>query len=126
MREILKVTENPEIISFAGGLPNPRYFPVQEVAQSAEKVLSQCGEASLQYSTTEGYLPLREKIAERYVKKGVKVSASEILITNGSQQALDLMGKVFLNKGDGVILERPTYLAAIQSFGFFEPVFQFR
>jgi len=124
VREILKVTENPEIISFAGGLPNPRYFPVQEVAQAAEKVLSQCGEASLQYSTTEGYLPLREKIAERYAKKGVKVSASEILITNGSQQALDLMGKVFLNKGDGVILERPTYLAAIQSFGFFEPVFR--
>lgn len=123
VREILKVTENPEIISFAGGLPNPRYFPVQEVARSAEKVLSQCGEASLQYSTTEGYLPLREKIAERYAKKGVKVTASEILITNGSQQALDLMGKAFLNKGDGVILERPTYLAAIQSFGFFEPVF---
>jgi len=123
VREILKVTENPEIISFAGGLPNPRYFPVQEVAQAAEKVLSQCGETSLQYSTTEGYLPLREKIAERYAKKGVKVSASEILITNGSQQALDLMGKVFLNKGDGVILERPTYLAAIQSFGLFEPVF---
>jgi 2-aminoadipate transaminase len=124
VREILKVTEDPEIISFAGGLPNPRYFPVQEVAQAAEKVLSQCGEASLQYSTTEGYLPLREMIAERYAKKGVKVNASEILITNGSQQAIDLMGKVFLNRGDGVILERPSYLAAIQSFGLFEPIFR--
>jgi len=124
VREILKVTEDPEIISFAGGLPNPKYFPVQEVAKAAKMVLSECGEAALQYSTTEGYLPLREMIADRYAKKGVKVSASEILITNGSQQALDLLGKVFLNKGDGVILERPTYLAAIQSFGFFEPKFR--
>ncbi|MGB5099087.1 MAG: PLP-dependent aminotransferase family protein [Methanothrix sp.] len=123
VREILKVTEDPEIISFAGGLPNPRYFPVQEVAQAAQKVLSECGEAALQYSTTEGYLPLREMIVERYARKGVKVSASEILITNGSQQGLDLLSKIFLNKGDGVILERPTYLAAIQSFGFFEPKF---
>jgi 2-aminoadipate transaminase len=123
VREILKVTENPEIISFAGGLPNPRYFPVQEVAQAAQKVLSECGEAALQYSTTEGYLPLREMIAERYARKGVKVSASEILITNGSQQGLDLLSKIFLNKGDAVILERPTYLAAIQSFGLFEPKF---
>lgn len=123
VREILKVTEDPEIISFAGGLPNPRYFPVQEVAQAAQKVLSECGEAALQYSTTEGYLPLREMIRERYARKGVKVKASEILITNGSQQGLDLLSKIFLNKGDGVILERPTYLAAIQSFGFFEPKF---
>ncbi|MFA6372001.1 MAG: PLP-dependent aminotransferase family protein, partial [Methanothrix sp.] len=123
VREILKVTEDPEIISFAGGLPNPRYFPVQEVAQAAQKVLSECGEAALQYSTTEGYLPLREMIVERYARKGVKVSASEILITNGSQQGLDLLSKIFLNKGDAVILERPTYLAAIQSFGFFEPKF---
>jgi 2-aminoadipate transaminase len=123
VREILKVTEDPEIISFAGGLPNPRYFPVQEVALAAEKVLSECGETALQYSTTEGYLPLREMIAERYARRGVKTEASEILITNGSQQGLDLLSKVFLNKGDGVILERPTYLAAIQSFGFFEPKF---
>ncbi|MDD1749575.1 MAG: PLP-dependent aminotransferase family protein [Methanothrix sp.] len=123
VREILKVTEDLEIISFAGGLPNPRYFPVQEVAQAAQKVLSECGETALQYSTTEGYLPLREIIADRYARKGVKVKASEILITNGSQQGLDLLSKIFLNKGDGVILERPTYLAAIQSFGFFEPKF---
>lgn len=123
VREILKVTEDHEIISFAGGLPNPKYFPVQEVAAAAEKVLSECGEASLQYSTTEGYLPLREMIAQRYARRGVTVSASEIMITNGSQQALDLLAKAFLNKGDGVILERPTYLAAIQSFGLFEPKF---
>ncbi|VVB63701.1 Aromatic-amino-acid aminotransferase 1 [uncultured archaeon] len=104
VREILKVTEDPEVISFAGGLPNPRYFPVQEVAQATQKVLNECGEAALQYSTTEGYLPLREVIAQRYAKKGVKVSPSEILITNGSQQGLDLLAKAFLNKGDGVIM----------------------
>ena len=123
VREILKVTEDPEVISFAGGLPNPRYFPVQEVAQATQKVLNECGEAALQYSSTEGYLPLREVIAQRYAKNGVKVSPSEILITNGSQQGLDLLGKAFLNKGDSVIMERPTYLAAIQSFGLFEPKF---
>jgi len=123
VREILKVTEDPEIISFAGGLPNPRYFPVQEVAAATQKVLSECGEAALQYSTTEGYFPLRELIARRYAKQGLRVSPDEILITNGSQQGLDLLAKAFLNKGDSVILERPTYLAAIQSFGLFEPKF---
>lgn len=124
VREILKVTESPEIISFAGGLPNPRCFPVREVMDATQKVLSESGEAVLQYSTTEGYLPLREMIARRYNNRGLNVKASEILIVNGSQQGLDLLGKVFLNKGDGVVLERPTYLAAIQSFGFFEPEFR--
>jgi 2-aminoadipate transaminase len=124
VREILKVTEDPEIISFAGGLPNPKCFPVREVAKAAQKVLSECGEAALQYSTTEGFLPLREYIAKRYSKKGVRVEPDEILITNGSQQGLDLIGKVFLNKGDEVVVERPTYLAALQSFSLFEPVFR--
>lgn len=123
IREILKVTEDPKIISFAGGLPNPRFFPIREVAEAAQKVLSDCGAAALQYSTTEGHPPLREYIAHRYAKKGLKVSPEEILITTGSQQGLDLAGKVFLNKGDQVIVERPTYLAAIQSFGMFEPQF---
>jgi 2-aminoadipate transaminase len=124
IREILKVTENPRTISFAGGLPNPRYFPVREVAEAAQKVFSESGEAALQYSTTEGYPPLRELIAERYAKKGLRVDAEEILITTGSQQGLDLLGKAFLNKGDRVIVEDPTYLAAIQSFGMFEPEFR--
>ncbi len=123
IREILKVTEDPKIISFAGGLPNPKFFPIREVAEAAQKVLSDCGAAALQYSTTEGHPPLREYIAHRYAKKGLKVSPEEILITTGSQQGLDLAGKVFLNKGDQVIVERPTYLAAIQSFGMFEPQF---
>ncbi len=124
IREILKVTEDPSIISFAGGLPNPKSFPVEAVAAAASKVLKESGESALQYSTTEGYLPLREYIARRYARQGLKVDASEILITNGSQQGLDLMGKVLLNKGDIVAVERPTYLAAIQSFGMYEPEFR--
>jgi 2-aminoadipate transaminase len=123
IREILKVVDDPSIISFAGGLPNPKSFPVEEVSAAAVKVLKESGESALQYSTTEGYLPLREYIAKRYSKYGIKADASEILITTGSQQGLDLLGKVFLNKGDLVAVERPTYLAAIQSFGMYEPRF---
>ncbi|MGF7117976.1 PLP-dependent aminotransferase family protein [Methanobacterium oryzae] len=124
IREILKVTEDPEIISFAGGLPNPKSFPVEEIEKAVSKVLARNGDEILQYSTTEGYLPLREYIAERYSKKGLSVDADEILITNGSQQAIDLVSKVFLNKGDKILVENPTYLAAIQSFGLFEPEFK--
>jgi 2-aminoadipate transaminase len=123
IREILKVTEDPSIISFAGGLPNPKSFPVEEVAAAAVKVLKEDGTGALQYSTTEGYLPLREYIAGRYARYGIMADSSEILITTGSQQGLDLIGKVFLNKGDTVAVERPTYLAAIQSFGMYEPKF---
>jgi len=124
IREILKVTQDSNVISFAGGLPNPKLFPVKELADACLKVLQEDGENVLQYSTTEGYLPLREYIAERYfVKKGLQVSPDEILITNGSQQGLDLVGKVFLNKGDRVIIERPGYLGAIQAFGIYEPEF---
>jgi len=113
VREILKVTEDPAVISFAGGLPNPRYFPVQEVAAAAQRVLCECGEVALDYSTTEGYLPLREMIAQRYAKQGLKVDPSEIMITNVSQQGLDLLGKAFLNKGDGIIVERQRMQAKI-------------
>ena len=124
IREILKVTQDSNVISFAGGLPNPKLFPVKELADACRKVLYLDGENVLQYSTTEGYLPLREYIAERYfVKRGLQASPDEILITNGSQQCLDLVGKVFLNKGDRIIIERPAYLGAIQAFGIFEPEF---
>lgn len=124
IREILKVTQDPKVISFAGGLPNPRLFPVKEFADACLKVLHEDGENVLQYSTTEGYLPLREYIVERYfVKRGLQASPDEILITNGSQQGLDLIGKVFLNKGDRIIIERPGYLGAIQAFGMYEPSF---
>lgn len=124
IREILKVTEDPNIISFAGGLPNPKSFPVKEIEEAVSKVLKTNGEEVLQYSTTEGYKPLREYIAQRYLKMGLKVDASEILITTGSQQGINLTGKVFLNKGDNVLFENPTYLAAIQSFGLMEAKFK--
>jgi 2-aminoadipate transaminase len=124
IREILKVTQDSNVISFAGGLPNPKLFPVKELADACLKVLQEDGENVLQYSTTEGYLPLREYIAERYfLKRGLQASPDEILITNGSQQGLDLVGKVFLNKGDRIIIERPGYLGAIQAFGIYEPSF---
>lgn len=124
IREILKVTGNPEIISFAGGLPNPSTFPVAEVAESAAKVLREAGTSALQYSTTEGHLPLREFIARRYwEKQQLRIDPDEILITNGSQQCLDLLGKVLLDAGDEVLLERPAYLGAIQAFSAYEPKF---
>jgi 2-aminoadipate transaminase len=125
IREILKVTQQPEVISFAGGLPNPGFFPVEEIAQASAKVLAKDGRNVLQYSTSEGYLPLREFIAKRYLRKsGLKIEPDDILITNGSQQGIDLIGKVFLNKGDRVVIERPGYLGAIQAFSIFEPKFQ--
>ena len=124
IREILKVTENPEVISFAGGLPNPRFFPVEEIAKATSDVLGGVDVSALQYSTSEGYQPLREYIAQRYLKKrGLAVSADEILITNGSQQGLDLIGKVFIGKGDKIAIERPAYLGAIQAFSVYEPDF---
>ncbi len=124
IREILKVTQDSSIISFAGGLPNPELFPVAELEAAAVGVMQDNGPQSLQYSTTEGFLPLREYIAARYKeKKGIDVSPDEIIITSGSQQCLDLLGKVLLNAGDNVIIERPGYLGAIQSFSMFQANF---
>ncbi|AUB60135.1 aspartate aminotransferase [Methanobacterium subterraneum] len=123
VREILKVTDDEDMISFAGGLPNPQSFPVEAIKDATSRVLTEDGEKVLQYSTTEGYRPLRELIAQRYKKQGLQVEVDDILITNGSQQCLDLVGKVFLDCDDGVVMERPTYLAAIQAFGLYEPQF---
>lgn len=124
IREILKVTQKPEIISFAGGLPNPSLFPVQELAETARQVIADEGNAALQYATTEGHFPLRKWIADRYkTRLGIEVSPDEILITNGSQQCLDLIGKVFINPGSTVAMERPGYLGAIQAFSMYEPRF---
>ena len=123
VREILKVTDDDDMISFAGGLPNPQSFPVEAINTATSKVLSEDGDKVLQYSTTEGYLKLRKFIAQRYERQGLEVEVEDILITNGSQQCLDLVGKVFLDRDDGVIMERPTYLAAIQAFGLYEPEF---
>src|SRR5512146_451466 len=124
IREILKFTQSPDVISFAGGLPHPRFFPVEEIKKSTVKVLDTHGAQALQYSTTEGHLPLREFICDYYRrKKNLKVSPDEIMITNGAQQAIALMCKTFLNKGEKVLLERPAYLGAIQAISFYEPDF---
>lgn len=122
--EILGVTENPQIISFAGGIPNADLFPVREVAEAARKVLRESGQAALQYSTTQGFPPLREWIAQRYwTKHGMRVDPSEVLITNGSQQSFDLIGKLFLEPGDRVVMECPAYHGALQGFSLYEPTF---
>jgi 2-aminoadipate transaminase len=123
IREILKAAVDPRIISFAGGLPNPRFFPIRELEEASRKVLSTEGASALQYATTEGFPPLREKIAERYAAKGTRVSPDEILVLNGSQQGLDLAAKIFVDQGDTILVERPSYLAALQCFAFFEPHF---
>jgi 2-aminoadipate transaminase len=124
IREILKVTERPEVISFAGGLPSPALIDVDGIRDACASVLENDGKVALQYSTTEGYLPLRQFIADRYKKRlGLSVSPDEILITNGSQQCLDLIGKVIIGTGDHVAIERPGYLGAIQAFSLYEPVF---
>jgi 2-aminoadipate transaminase len=118
----MKATDNPGLISFAGGLPNPQFFPVEALAAASTKVLTQDGPNVLQYSRTEGYLPLRQFISQRYRKNyDLNISPDEILITTGSQQALDLIGKVFLDRDDDVAIERPGYLGAIQTFSFYEP-----
>jgi 2-aminoadipate transaminase len=123
IREILKVTAQPEIISFAGGLPAPELFPVEALRASADVVLSREGSSALQYGPSEGFLPLREWIVDEMERRGAKTSVSEVLITTGSQQVLDLVGKLFLNPGDVVLTENPTYLAAIQAFQTFEARF---
>lgn len=116
IREILKVTAQPEVISFAGGLPAPELFPVEAVRKAADHVLTTAGASALQYGPSEGLRPLREWIAAEMGRRGIKAVADDVLITVGSQQVLDLVGKVFLNPGDVVLTENPTYLAAIQAF----------
>ena len=117
IRELLKLTQRTEIISFAGGLPNPEAFPVQEIHEIVEDVLKNHTSLALQYGTTEGVSKLREALASRMMKKGLAhCSGENILITTGSQQALDMIGKIFLNAGDVVISTAPTYIGAINAF----------
>lgn len=116
IRELLKLTERPEVISFAGGLPAPEVFPVEEVGEAARRVLERNGALALQYSPTEGYTPLRELLVRHMERYGIVVRPGNVLITSGSQQALDLIAKCFLNGGDRVVVENPTYLGAIQAF----------
>jgi 2-aminoadipate transaminase len=116
IRELLKYTEKPDIISFAGGLPAPDVFPVEEFRAACERVLKEFGPTALQYGTTEGYLPLREMIARHSARYGIKITPENVLITSGSQQALDLLGKILIDPGDRILVESPTYLAAIQAW----------
>ncbi|MER2029572.1 MAG: PLP-dependent aminotransferase family protein [Solibacillus sp.] len=125
IRNILKVTDVFDVISFAGGLPNPISFPIDELKQSVNDAIDANGAKVFQYSTTQGYLPLRQYIAEKYNNKQLNLNytADDVLITTGSQQALELISKVLLNKGDGVVIEEPGYLGAIQAFTLREPSF---
>ncbi|WP_426416139.1 PLP-dependent aminotransferase family protein [Aestuariirhabdus sp. LZHN29] len=124
IREILKVALDPSIISFAGGLPNRDFFPADELQQATQKAFAHSGKDLLQYSSSEGFLPLRQWIADRYRQtQGLEVSPDSILITSGSQQGLDLLGKVLLNEGDGLLMEAPGYLGAIQAFSIYRPEF---
>ncbi|HET7773729.1 MAG TPA: PLP-dependent aminotransferase family protein [Burkholderiaceae bacterium] len=124
IREILKVTERPEVISFAGGLPSPETFPIEVMKDAFDAVLNTRGKAALQYGPTEGFMPLREWIASDLNAKGARVSAENILLVSGSQQALDLLGKVLINPGQPVLVETPTYLGALQAFNLFEPSYR--
>lgn len=120
IRELLKVAQDPEIISFAGGLPNPKSFPLEELEGIVQSVLRDHGKTALQYGTTQGLKELREAIAERAYKDGIETTADNIIITSGSQQALDSAGKLFLNPGDTAIVGLPTYLGGINAFKSYE------
>ncbi len=124
IRELLKLSEQPEIISFAGGFPAPELFPKDKLAEVTSKVLTAQGEIALQYTTTEGYAPLRKIIVEeRMAPAGVKCDISNIMLTNGSQQGLEFSAKLFINEGDIIICESPSYLGAINAFKAYNPKF---
>ncbi|MBI1196491.1 MAG: aminotransferase class I/II-fold pyridoxal phosphate-dependent enzyme [Phenylobacterium sp.] len=123
IRELLKLLDQPDILSFAGGIPDPSLFPVEEMAAAYAEALATSGEQALQYSVTEGIEPLRVWIAERMARAGAPCEPANILITAGSQQALDLLGKLFLSPGDKVLVERPTYMGALGAFNAYEPAY---
>ena len=123
LREILKVAISPDIISFAGGLPSREHFPLEGIRSATNKVFDTAGADVLQYANSEGFIGLREWISQRYQTKGLTVDPEDILITNGSQQGLDLIGKTMLNDGDGMIIEEPGYLGAIQAFSLYKTTF---
>lgn len=124
IRELLKLAGRPEVMSFAGGMPAPELFPVEEVMEASMAVLKESGRTALQYSSTEGFPRLRQQIAERMLaKNNIKTDADHILVTSGSQQGLDFSARVFLNPGDVVLLESPSYLGAVNAFKAAEPTF---
>lgn len=123
IREILKVTQQQGVISFAGGLPAPELFPVKDIMELYQQVLSERGNLVLQYSPSEGEPQLREAVSKQLHVKGMRVHMDDVLITNGSQHGLDLIGKSFINPGDTVFVESPTYLGALQAFIPYQPRF---
>lgn len=123
IREILKITMRPEIISFAGGLPSPATFPVERLKLAFDKVLSDQGKVALQYGPTDGYGPLREWVANSLSTDGAKIMANQVMMTSGSQQGLDLLGKVLIDEGSKVLVETPSYLGALQAFSLYGPEF---
>ena len=116
IRELLKLTQQPDVISFAGGLPAPELFPSERIQQATEKVLREVSHEALQYGTTEGYLPLREMIVRHMRRYNIYCNVENVLITAGSQQALDLIGKIMVDPGDKIVVEDPTYLGALQAW----------
>jgi 2-aminoadipate transaminase len=120
IRELLKFTQRPEVISFAGGLPAAEYFPVERFQEACRHVLETQSHYALQYGPTEGYAPLREMIAERLCRYNIRATADNVLLTSGSQQALSLIGMLLINPGDNVLVEEPTYLGALQAFNVFQ------
>ena len=123
IRELLKMTELPVIISFGGGMPAPEVFPAEAFRAAADRVLSKRAGQALQYSATEGYRPLREWIVAYMARYGIEAAADNVLITSGSQQALDLIGKIMINPGDLILTERPTYMGALQAWRAYQAEF---
>ncbi|MDR6627065.1 PLP-dependent aminotransferase family protein [Caulobacter segnis] len=126
IRELLKLLDQPDILSFAGGIPDPGLFPAEEIQSGYHAVLADpvLSRQALQYSVSEGYLPLRQWIAERMTRDGMPCEPHNIMLTAGSQQALDLIGKLFISPGDPVVVARPTYLGALQAFNGYEPAYR--
>ena len=124
VRELLKLLQAPDMISFAGGLPNPETFPAEIIRDIANEILSDGGAAALQYGITEGFLPLREAVAERMRRRGTDVATDDIGIVSGSQQVIDLMGKVLIDPGDVIMISAPTYLTALTGFSLYDARFE--
>jgi 2-aminoadipate transaminase len=124
IREILKITQRPDIISFAGGLPSPATFPVERLKEAYDKVLTDTGKVALQYGPTDGYAPLRAWVADYLSTPGSRILPEQILMVSGSQQALDLLGKVLIDEGSRVLVETPSYLGALQAFSVYQPEFR--
>jgi len=120
IRELLKFAQQPDLISFAGGMPAPELFPKQQAQEAACRLLTEYGEKALQYGPTEGHMPLRRWISERMVRYGIQAEANNVFVTTGSQQALDLIGKLLINPGDQILVEEPTYLGALQAWNAYQ------